>query len=324
MFVMTALGAAALMTTTMTGAAGCGAGGKAPGPQPEAGGALPSAAAAQAPAPVAPVAEAAAAHGPGESAAGETPDDEPIPDDLVRASLLADVTHVVPGQTMVVAVRFDIAPGWHIYWQNPGEAGLATNMELAAPAGFEVGPVRYPGPVRFESPGPVVSYGYAGQALLSVEVQTPATVAAKEHTFSARTSWLACKHACVRGTAQVELRLPAAARDMSPAPANQDELAAHAAHLPRPWAELAGARHAWQAGPGLVLAVPGAARLAFFPADDNQVALAGQEMAADSQETTLHLVYEPGSRLPRAHGVLAVEQGGRTTFYTIDIPRPRG
>ena len=310
----------------MIGAAGCGAGSKAQGSQPETTSAAPPAPAVAAEAPASASAAPAAGDAPvaGDVPAEETAAEEPIPEDLVRASLLADVTRIVPGQTMVVAARFDIEPGWHIYWQNPGEAGLSTDMELAVPAGFEVGPVRYPGPVRFESPGPVVSYGYAGQALLSVEVQAPATLAKNEYAFSARTGWLACKHACVRGSAAVALRLPAASKGAPPAPANQDVLAAHATHLPRPWAELAGARHAWQDGPRLALAVPGAARLAFFPADDNQLVLAGQETAAGDQETVLHLVYAPGRRLPRAHGVLAVEQGGRTTFYTIDIPHPRG
>ena len=28
-----------------------------------------------------------------------------------------------------LAVEFTIAPKWHIYWENPGQSGLATELE---------------------------------------------------------------------------------------------------------------------------------------------------------------------------------------------------
>src|SRR5688572_716189 len=83
----------------------------------------------------------------------------PAGEELVRLHLLADVTRVAPGQELTVAARLDIEPGWHIYWSNPGESGLPTEVELVAPPGFQVGAVRYPGPNRFESPGEITSYG---------------------------------------------------------------------------------------------------------------------------------------------------------------------
>lgn len=253
------------------------------------------------------------------------PADEPAPGDLVQASLVADTASVAPGQTFVVAARFDIAPEWHLYWENPGESGLATEMELTAPEGFEAGPVRYPGPVRFESPGPVVSYGYSERVLLSAEVRAPGELPAGELEISAQTSWLACKESCVRGSANLSLRLPAApdADSAEPAAADTQELLAeHAARLPRPWAKLTDARHAWeppaQGGPVLVIEVPGATGLSFFPASESQLALAGQEAGGAS----LRLRFREDRAPAQVRGVLAVDGSDRTAFYTIDLPGP--
>lgn len=254
--------------------------------------------------------------------------DEPAPEDLVQASLLASAAGIAPGQAVVVAARFDIAPEWHLYWENPGESGLATEMELVVPEGFEAGPVRYPGPVRFESPGPVVSYGYAGQVLLSAEVRAPERLAAAEYEIAAQTSWLACKETCVRGSADLSLRLPVTqeAGNAQPAPAIRDLLAAHEARLPRPWAELAGARHAWeipaQGGPVLLIEVPGATGLSFFPATGSQLAFSGQEPATSAGAASVRLRFRGDRPLEQARGVLRVDRDGHAAFHTLDLPGP--
>ena len=46
----------------------------------------------------------------------------------VLASLVADKTAVRRGGTVTIALRQVIAPGWHTYWVNPGDAGEATAM----------------------------------------------------------------------------------------------------------------------------------------------------------------------------------------------------
>src|SRR5689334_12521666 len=69
----------------------------------------------------------------------------------IKATLLADVSAVRPGATFNVGVLLEIAPGWHVYWTNPGDSGLATEVKFQFPEGFKVGDLRYPTPSRFST-----------------------------------------------------------------------------------------------------------------------------------------------------------------------------
>ena len=77
----------------------------------------------------------------------------------VTASLVGETRNVVPGQPLHVALRQQIAPGWHTYWRNPGESGLPTTIDWSLPPGFTAGPIQWPTPERFVV-DPVVGYGY--------------------------------------------------------------------------------------------------------------------------------------------------------------------
>src|SRR2546423_1835502 len=86
--------------------------------------------------------------------------------DLVKAELLADTDAIVPGKAFAVGVVFTIAPGWHVYWKNPGDSGLATRVEIVTPPGFSVSQVEYPVPTKFVQPGDLVAYGYADKLMM--------------------------------------------------------------------------------------------------------------------------------------------------------------
>ena len=85
-------------------------------------------------------------------------------EDLVRVRMLADTDIIAAGQTFHVAVVFDIAPHWHIYWKNPGDSGAATELTWRAP-GNEIGPVQWPAPQVFrEAEGLLTTFGYEEEA----------------------------------------------------------------------------------------------------------------------------------------------------------------
>jgi thiol:disulfide interchange protein/DsbC/DsbD-like thiol-disulfide interchange protein len=89
-------------------------------------------------------------------------------DPRVELSLLVDATAVRPGERVAVGVLFEMDPGWHIYWRNPGSMGRATRLDWTV-VGGQVGPVQWPAPSVFlESRGisPAATYGYEGQVLL--------------------------------------------------------------------------------------------------------------------------------------------------------------
>jgi len=84
----------------------------------------------------------------------------PAGKDLVTATLLADVDSVKAGKTFNLGVLLKIKPGWHVYWKNPGDSGMATKVNWKLPQGFEAGELRFPVPTRFVQPGDVITFGY--------------------------------------------------------------------------------------------------------------------------------------------------------------------
>src|SRR5437868_3052839 len=95
------------------------------------------------------------------------------PPNHVKATLLADVKTIKPGQPFHVGVLLQIDPGWHIYWENPGESGAPTRVKMTAPPGVTVEPARYPIPKTFVQPGNLTGYGYEEQAMLIARVVVP-------------------------------------------------------------------------------------------------------------------------------------------------------
>jgi DsbC/DsbD-like thiol-disulfide interchange protein len=250
---------------------------------------------------------------------------QPRPDELVRLTLLADLARVVPGRELTLGARFDVEPGWHIYWLNPGQSGLPTEADFRAPPGFKIGAVRFPGPARFESPGPITSYGYEGLAMLSAVVAAPTSLAGPTVQFSVQASWLACSDVCVPGRGVAEIVLDAARPGEAPAAAHAPLFARHRDALPRPFAELGAAAPAWKRDQRqvlLALAVPDAERLEYFPASGEDLALVSQASVPAGAGQRLELTYKPQSRAVKSAGVLAVTTARGVRYYAVDLEEP--
>jgi thiol:disulfide interchange protein DsbD len=90
--------------------------------------------------------------------------------------------------TIHLALNFNLAPGWHIYWQNPGDAGLPPAITLATGT---AGPFTYPAP-QLLIQGPVAAYVLSGDTGLAF---TATNVIGK--TIEADATWLVCSDICI-------------------------------------------------------------------------------------------------------------------------------
>lgn len=126
----------------------------------------------------------------------------------VRAELLLHAPQgVAPGRTVWLGLQLEHAPDWHSYWKNPGDSGLATELQWQLPPGLEAGPVAWPTPTKFPL-GELANYGYSGTVLLPVPVTvTPAFDSGKATTLVLQASWLACKQECLPQQGRLEWRL---------------------------------------------------------------------------------------------------------------------
>ena len=68
---------------------------------------------------------------------------------IARASnldvrLIAETTRPAAGQSVALAFEMTPKPGWHGYWQNPGDAGVETRVAWTLPGGVTAGPLATP------------------------------------------------------------------------------------------------------------------------------------------------------------------------------------
>lgn len=130
----------------------------------------------------------------------------------VRASLVSSVRTFQPGVPFIVGLRLDMAPGWHTYWVNPGDAGMATSLRWDLPDGFKVGDIQWPAPRRFVDGG-LASYGYERVVILPVTLTPPADwPPGRSAELSVTAEWLQCRDMCIPGEARLAISLPAADR----------------------------------------------------------------------------------------------------------------
>ncbi len=255
----------------------------------------------------------------------------PVKTAHVEAELVAGKSAIVPGEPITVALRLTLQKGWHTYWRNPGDSGLPTTLAWTLPAGIEAGPIEWPAP-RMLPVGPLVNYGYEGEALHLVQLSpqglsspgslVPGTTA----TLAARADWLVCKEVCIPEGADLTLALPVAPTAAPDARWGPVLDAARAA-LPQP---LAGWR-ASAAGQGTTIAVtfvppagaadPGTIR--FFPYEPDRIDPSGPQPASrEGDALVLKLPVAPtlSGPLDRLAGVVTAAGGfGAVHAATIDV-----
>jgi DsbC/DsbD-like thiol-disulfide interchange protein/cytochrome c biogenesis protein CcdA len=210
----------------------------------------------------------------------------------VGSELISARSSVAPGERFWVALRQKIRPGWHTYWENPGDSGLPAQFAWTLPAGAASGPIQWPAPQRFRV-GPLMNYGFSDQVLLLVEIGAPPSARVGERLdLQLDATWLVCAEICIPEEARLALSLPVAATgavgDDAPA------IAAARAGLPptSPWpaafASSGGKLLLRVDAPGLD---PRAIQDAYFFARDGAVlehaASQGLSIAADSLTLTL-------------------------------------
>ena len=142
--------------------------------------------------------------------AASTIDAAPVETDYSAVELL-----VLPGSlpadggTVTAGVHLQPKPGWHAYWVNPGDAGLAPSLRWQLPEGFSAGELRFPAPhvIPF---GEFITYGFDESLLLLVDIEIPAGLpVGTRYTLAAQARWVVCDDAlCVPEQADVTATLP--------------------------------------------------------------------------------------------------------------------
>ncbi|MFK7895409.1 MAG: protein-disulfide reductase DsbD family protein [Myxococcota bacterium] len=99
-----------------------------------------------------------------------------------------------------VGVLFDLAPGWHLYWRNPGQTGIAPRLDFEA-AAYSAGEVSWPAPQTFrEADGLFTTYGYENRVLLTAPLLRTRNAEVEQSSIRVIASVLVCHTQCVPAT----------------------------------------------------------------------------------------------------------------------------
>lgn len=123
-------------------------------------------------------------------------------------SLVAEYAAVSPGQTLRIGLRQRLAPHWHTYWKNPGDAGSPPSISFDRASGATVGEIAWPGPDRFII-GPVASYGYENEIVFPMALTVPPDARpGSELVLGAKADWVVCEKECIPEEGAFRLVLP--------------------------------------------------------------------------------------------------------------------
>jgi thiol:disulfide interchange protein DsbD len=183
-----------------------------------------------------------------------------------QARLLLAAETARPGDTVLAGVVLTMPAGWHTYWRNPGESGLATTLAWTLPAGITAGEIQWPAPEKLVVDD-LTTYVYAGEIVLLVPLKIAANAAPGPRSLNAKVAWLECMEACLPGAAPVQASLTVGAT-LKPSDAAA-RLAAAQRAIPLPDPALA-VRAVWShapAGDTNDLVIRGATLNGFTPTD---------------------------------------------------------
>ena len=114
---------------------------------------------------------------------------------LAEARIVVDSFSSEKDSVISLGVLINLQDDWHIYWRNPGDSGLPTDIELSLPNGITASEIKFPIPKIFASEE-IVNYGYGHQVLFLIDLIIPRNYSSKEINISAKITSLICKEMC--------------------------------------------------------------------------------------------------------------------------------
>lgn len=137
-----------------------------------------------------------------------------------KVRLVLEQETLKPGDSTTAAVVLQMPPGWHTYWQYPGDSGGATEIAWDLPPGITAGPIQWPVPEKYVD-SDLTTYVHHDEAALLVEIRTGKDLAPGDYPIKAKVSWLECEKVCVMGSGRISGTLKIGPDPSAPSNATQ-------------------------------------------------------------------------------------------------------
>lgn len=235
-----------------------------------------------------------------------------------RPTLVPERASVAPGETVWVAVDFELDEGWHMYWPGINDTGIALDAVIECSGEAEVGELVWPAPHRYLSPGDILDHVFEEwmTVLLPVTVAGDAS-ADSSVTITMDMRWLVCESACVMESAEREITIPITGKTAAPSPDAAAVFARVRSRIPKPITDRDAVRLA-VADSRFVFESDGAAAMAFYPLVESREPM---DLLNEGQADGDHLSIEfRGGDAPIA-GVLEVwSSADESALYAVSWP----
>jgi len=170
-----------------------------------------------------------------------------IANDAAQVRLVSRWSAAAAGSDAGLGLQFELAPGWHVYWKNAGDAGYPPAIDFG-PEVIRKARLQFPAPERFDLPGGLVANGYAGRVIYPIAARL-ADGSRGTARIAADLDYLVCASECVPYRVAPTLELPLAEQPTVDAEI-EPMLAAALARVPLPIGELPGSRAVGELHPG--------------------------------------------------------------------------
>ena len=157
--------------------------------------------------------------------------------DHAEAVLFTADAGLAPGVPSTIGLQLTMKPGWHVYWQNPGDSGAPPTISWTLPQGVDIGEISWPVPRRLPY-GPLVNFGYEGTLVLQMPIVLSDTLGAERSVpIRGDATWLICEEICVPESASFSLELTVTPNEPVPDPVWSEvvDTAQMALPTPSPW-----------------------------------------------------------------------------------------
>lgn len=242
---------------------------------------------------------------------GGGPDDN----DPVHVSVSVVPGEAVPGESVTLLWKFEMAADWHLYWSGRNDSGYPPKVDLVLPDGWLAGGLQWPVPERYVMPGDILDHVYHHEVVLMQKIGVPTGARpGDEVAIAAKVGWLGCKDSCVPGKADLSFTVPVAVHAEK---SKEDNLVKARGLLPEPLPK--GLLDTGWEGSVFHISAEGADKLTFMPTEDcGDLA----DLLHDGQGMPLALEFRPrrGTAGP-VRGLITLEPvSGDPHTYIVDFP----
>lgn len=237
-----------------------------------------------------------------------------------RITLVSENQNLNPAGANWIALRFQLDPGWHIYWVNPGDSGEPPKVVWHVPSGFQAGELQFPTPSRIHDHS-LIDYGYENSAVLLDELTVLESSPASA-VVSADVRYLVCREVCIPGNATVSLKMPLGGNNRQSADADLIRKAERQLPLALPpGVALSGRSSGDQFVLGVASKTPHFGVVKdFFPLDPGQLentVVPKLQLGKDMVEITVKRSEQLSQPIPSLRGILIVDDRAYAVTFPI-------